>query len=195
MLRRLLDIYALASDFHRMAVNKSCLELDDMAKHLYNKWYIPSIAAENPDTVKKLKKFFKEFSAEQLASTVKTSVDLYKLALNRGLTPGGIVLYSGGNQIKLHWFAGQDVINEFWFYTAATQNTPAGWIALDKDNNLDAKSKTLKNHNLKLLHGTVFFVPFDGRNTSALAEKIRKDAVKNKVHVISWPETWPLNKR
>ena len=195
MLRRLLDIYALASDFHRMAVNKSILELDEIAKHLYNKWYIPSVAAENPDTVKKLKKFFKEFSPEQLANTVKTSVDLYNLALSRGLTPGGIVLSGGNNQLKLHWFAGQDVINEFWFYTAATPNTPAGWIALDKTNNLDAKSKTLINHNLRLLHGSVFFVPFDGRNTSALADKIKKDAVKNKVHVISWPEVWPLNKR
>ena len=195
MLRRLLDIYALTSDFHRMAVNKSCLELDDMARHLYNKWYIPSIAAENPDTVKKLKIFFKNFSLDQLNNTVKTSVDLYHMALNRGLTPGGIVLYSGSNQLKLHWFAGQDVINEFWFFTAATQNTPAGWIALDKENNLDAKRKTLINHNLRLLHGAVFFVPFDGRNTSALADKIKKEAVKNKVHVISWPECWPLNKR
>ena len=195
LLRRLLDIYALASDFHRMAINQPALKLDNCAKHLYAKWYLPTVEAENPDAVKNLKAFFKNFSADQLALTAKTSSELYRLALNRGLTPGGIVLNTNRNQQKLHWFAGMDVINEMWFYTVGNSNSPAGWVALDKNSNLDSKSRMLIGHNLNLPHGTVFFVPFDGRNTAELAQKTKSAAASDKVNRISWPESWPLNKR
>ena len=195
MLRRLLDIYALASEFHRMAINKSAMELDDCAKDLYAKWYMPSIEAENPNEVKKLKEFFQKFSAEHLELTAQTSSALHRQALNRGLTPGGIVLNNAQGQQHIHWFSGMEVVNELWFYTEASGKQPAGWIVLDKKSNLDAKSKTLKNHQLKLPHGTVFFVPFDELNTAELAEKFKSKAAGNKVDVIVWPDTWPLNKR
>ncbi len=196
MLRRLLEIYALTSDFHRMATNAPGQELDDIAKNLYAKWYLPSIEAENPDAVKKLKLFFKKFSMDQLASTARTSSDLYRLALNRGLTPGGIVLKVGNNQQQLHWFSGMDVINELWFYTNGGKSNPSAvWIALDKNKHVDSKNKMLVNHNLNLPHGTVFFVPFDDRNTAELARKTKAAATADKVSVISWPETWPVNKR
>lgn len=156
---------------------------------------MPSIEAENPEAVKKLKTFFKEFSFSQLTAATRNACQLYQMALNRGLTPGGIVLNTGKQQ-KLHWFEGMEIIDEFWFYTGNTDNnTSAGWIALDKTNNVDAKSKMLINHQLSLTHGAVFFVPFDGRNTAELAKKFKSAAAADNVDIISWPDTWPLNKR
>ncbi len=195
LLRRLLDIYALTSDFNRMAINRSCQELDEAAAHLYRKWYTPTVMAENPDAVKKLKAFFKKFSSEQLAVTAKTSEELYKQSLSRGLIPGGIVFYNSNGEPLLHWFSGMDSINELWFYNAATNDMPAGWMVLDKKNNVDSKNNSLINFGFTLHHGTVFFVPADGRNTAEMAKKIKADAARNKVHIISWPESWPLNKR
>ena len=194
LLRRLLDVYALTSDFNRMAVNKPCFELDDTASHLYRKWYTPTIMAENPDTVKKLKEYFKKFSAGQLEETAQASQNIYKLALARGIIPGGIVLYDRSGHPTVHYFNGQDTFNELWFYTAADGSKPAGWIALEKQSNLD-KANRLINFSFALPHGTVFFVPTDGRSTAELAKEIKADAAQRKINVLAWPESWPLNKR
>ena len=86
-------------------------------------------------------------------------------------------------------------ISELWFFQAKSGGQPGGWIALEKQNHVDPKNRTLLKHNLQIPHGTVFFVPFDNRNTAELARKASAAAANDDVKFIYWPETWPVNKR
>ena len=180
-----------------MAVNKPIFILDNMAKQLYARWYIPSIMAENPSIVKKLNCFFKDFSTEQLKNSVENSINLHKLALSRGLIPGGIVLESKDKQFKIHWFTPAEASGELWFYqsASATVKQPVGWVALPAQDHVDKKNSLIINHKLQLVHGDVFFVPVDGRSTAELVKQAKQNASKKNIPDMIWPETWPINNR
>ena len=136
--------------------------------------------------IKKLQEFFQNFPVQDMLNNKKQLLELHKLALERALTPGGIIRQDKNQKWQLHRFASLDNIDELWIFTSSDRSGKAGWTVWDP---------TLLLQRKDLIHGMVFFVPLDNRKTGELAGKYRQLFDKSSIPTGQWPENWPLNMR
>ncbi|MBE6367717.1 MAG: hypothetical protein E7052_07420 [Lentisphaerae bacterium] len=184
--RKLLDFLPAISSLYTPMVNFYSVELDNIAINMYDKWYLPTLEIEHPHLLKKLQEFFRNFDPATISENKNLARRFHQLALERALTPGGIILPDNQQKYRLHNFAAMDNIDEIWIFTPPDRSGRQGWIVENRTTLLQRKNLTC---------GTVFFVPLDTRKTSELAQKIHQEITKRQLNAPIWPASWPLNVR
>ncbi len=193
--RRLLDFLSQTSSFYPAAVEAACVKLDRVAMTHYANWYVPTEQVEFAAEVDALRNFFAAWDVNRLRQYRDWEERLHKLALERGLTPGGILRSDAAGKPAVHWFDGMEHATELWFHTQDAANGHDGFMVLDRQELKADGVLPLAPWSKNLAPGTVFFTPFDGRNTAALAAEALADGEKFGIGNPDWPHSWPINRR
>lgn len=193
---RLLEMLPTASPcYEQPELRQMTVNLTSHSFGKLDKWYIPTAEAEYPEQVKELKKLFKNFNLELLKNIRKNAAARVKLALDRTLMPGGIIIKNANGSCRLHWFDGMEGALEIWFYTVENSGKNVFNAYSRKDICNPADNSLQKLNGQKFYNGMVFFVPQDNRSTSQLTEQLLRDADSLKLPTVNWPESWPENIR
>lgn len=192
--RRLLELLPQCSGFYAMTIEPETRKIDRIVKTRTGNWRLPTEAVEFADEAAAIEHFFAELNPSAMSATVDQNRQLRRLALDRGLSPGGILLADDGKGYGVHWFNHAQGNSELWFFYPDADHAKVESVVVIDRQELGSDNRLPQQLAAKAFAGMVFFTPFDGKATSVLTDDILKSAAAAKVR-LQWPASWPSNRR